>query len=91
MIHSHTIKVAATSDPLPIHLSSGNDGSFTVRLRTAPRGARVEVTDDGPAEGQPSASNGWGLTIVANVTDRASAAIQPDGCRTAWCEVTWSA
>jgi len=46
---------------------------------------------DRPAEGQPSRSNGWGLAIVAEVTGRASAVIQPDGCRTAWCQVSWPA
>jgi hypothetical protein len=73
------------------HSASGQGGSFTVRLRTAPRGARIEVTDEGPAESQPACSNGWGLTIVASVTDQAAAVIQPDGRRTAWCEVTWPA
>jgi hypothetical protein len=72
------------------HSSSGQGGSFTVRLRTAPCWARVEVTDDGPASGDPSPRNGWGLAIVAGVTDRAGAVIQPDDCRTAWCEVSWS-
>ncbi|MEP7024683.1 MAG: ATP-binding protein [Actinomycetota bacterium] len=73
------------------HSASGQGGSFTVRLRTAPCWARIEVTDDGPAEGQPAVGNGRGLTIVASVTDRANAVIQPDGCRTAWCEVSWLA
>jgi hypothetical protein len=71
------------------HSASGQGGSFTVRLRTAPSWARIEDTDDGPAAGDPSPRNGWGLAIVAGVTDRASAVIQPDGCRTAWCDVSW--
>jgi hypothetical protein len=71
------------------HSASGQGGSFTVRPRTAPGWARIEVTDDGPAAGDPSPRNGWGLAIVADVTDRASAVIQPDSCRTAWCEVSW--
>ena len=71
------------------HSASGQDGSFTVRLRTAPGWARIEITDDGPAADDPSPRHGWGLAIVAGVTDRASAVIQPDGCRTAWCEVSW--
>jgi hypothetical protein len=37
----------------------------------------------------PGGSNGWGLTIVGEVTDRAAAVIQPDGGRVAWAEVTW--
>ena len=36
-----------------VHSASGRGGSVTVRLRTAPRWARLEVTDFGPAEGQP--------------------------------------
>lgn len=60
-------------------------------LRLAQFGARIEVTDDGPATGDPSPRNGWGLAIVASVTDRAAATTQLDGRRTAWCEVTWPA
>jgi anti-sigma regulatory factor (Ser/Thr protein kinase) len=71
------------------HSATGQGGTFTMRVRTAPRWARVEVTDDGPKEGLPSPRNGWGLKIVREVTDGAAAVIQPDGCRTAWCEVTW--
>lgn len=51
----------------------------------------VQGDHEGAAEVEPSAGNGWGLAIVADVTDRAGAVIQPDGCRTAWCEVTWPA
>lgn len=68
---------------------SGQRGTFTVRVRTAPRWARVEVTDDGPAKGSSSGGNGWGLKIVAAVTDRSGATIEPDGRRKAWGEVTW--
>ena len=32
-----------------IHSASGQGGTFTIRLRTAPRWARVEIADDGPA------------------------------------------
>jgi excisionase family DNA binding protein len=71
--------------------SGRRDGTFTVRVRTAPRWARVEVTDDGTAAGSPSGGNGWGLKIVAGVTDRSGATIDPDGRRTEWAEVTWSA
>jgi anti-sigma regulatory factor (Ser/Thr protein kinase) len=71
------------------HSASGQDGSFTVQVRTQAGWARVEVTDEGPALGQSSASNGWGLAIVADITDRTAAIIQPDGCRNAWAEVTW--
>jgi anti-sigma regulatory factor (Ser/Thr protein kinase) len=73
------------------HSASGEDGSFTVQVRTEPGWARVEVTDDGPAQGSTSVSNGWGLAIVADITDRASAVIRADGCRNAWAEVNWPA
>jgi hypothetical protein len=43
-----------------------------VRVRTAARWARIEVTGDGPKEVMPSLRNGWGLTIVQEVTDRAN-------------------
>lgn len=71
------------------HSASGEGGSFTLNLRTEPGWARIEVTDDGPARGKPTPRNGWGLAIVAGITDRAGAESQPDGCRSAWAEVTW--
>jgi len=65
-------------------------GTFTVRVRTAPRWARIEVTDPGPATARPPApGNGWGLAIVAAVTDRAGTTGGPGPARTAWAEVTW--
>jgi two-component sensor histidine kinase len=73
------------------HSASGQDGSFTVRLFSGTGWARIEVTDEGAAKGQSLARNGWGLTIVASITDRAAAVIQPDGCRTTWAEVSWLA
>jgi anti-sigma regulatory factor (Ser/Thr protein kinase) len=73
------------------HSASGRGGSFTVRLRSRPGWTRIEITDQGPAEVQRSAGNGWGLAIVAGITDRAAAVIQPDGCHTAWAEVSWLA
>jgi two-component sensor histidine kinase len=69
--------------------SASRSGIFTVRLSTAGHWARLEVTDDGPAPGPPSPGNGWGLQIVAGVTDRCGATIEPGGQRTAWAEVTW--
>jgi hypothetical protein len=72
-----------------IHSASGQDGTFTLRVRTAPRWARVEITDQGPAASPSAARNGWGLTIVADVTDRTGATIPADGRRTAWAEATW--
>lgn len=71
------------------HSANGQGGSFTVRLRTTQHWARIEVTDQGPAECDQMPRNGWGLAIVAEVTDRAAAVTQSDGCRTAWAEVTW--
>jgi two-component sensor histidine kinase len=73
------------------HSASGQDGSFTVRVRTAPQWARIEVTDDGPGARPASVRNGWGLKLVASVTDRTGAAFGPGGQRTAWAEVTWPA
>jgi Histidine kinase-like ATPase domain len=70
------------------HSASGHGGAIVVQVRTAPRWARIDVTDDGPA-GLPTQRNGWGLQIVAGVTDRSGATIEPDGRRTAWAEVTW--
>jgi two-component sensor histidine kinase len=69
--------------------SASQSGMFTVRLSTLGHWARVEVTDDGPAEGAPSHGNGWGLQIVAGVTDRSGATMEPGGRRTASAEVTW--
>jgi anti-sigma regulatory factor (Ser/Thr protein kinase) len=74
-----------------VHSASGQGGAFTVRLRTRPGWARIEVTDNGPAAGRPIPRNGWGLAIVADITDRAAAVTQPDGSRTACAEVTWLA
>jgi hypothetical protein len=69
--------------------ASGEGGRFTLRVRTAPRWARVEVTDSGPALLPPAERNGWGLRIVGEVTDRSGATIRADGPRTGWAEVTW--
>jgi anti-sigma regulatory factor (Ser/Thr protein kinase) len=74
--------------------AAGDGGTFTVRLRTAPRWARIEVTDPGPAvlpraPSPPAAGNGWGLGIVAAVTDRSGSTTGPGRSRTAWAEVTW--
>jgi anti-sigma regulatory factor (Ser/Thr protein kinase) len=69
--------------------SSGEGGTFTVRVRTAPRWARVEVADPGPAILSAGTGNGFGLALVAAVTDRSGHAGQPGGPRLAWAEVTW--
>jgi hypothetical protein len=75
--------------------AAGQGGTFTVRLRTAPRWARIEVTDPGPAllsratAASPAAGNGWGLGIVTAVTDRSGSSTGPGRSRTAWAEVTW--
>jgi len=76
--------------------AAGEGGTFTVRLRTAPRWARIEVTDPGPAPLPravlpPAAGNGWGLNIVTAVTDRSGSTTGPGHSRTAWAEVTWPA
>ena len=72
-----------------IHSASGRSGTFTLRVRTAPRWARVEIADLGPMANPAPERNGWGLAIVADVTDRTGATIQPNGSRVAWAEVTW--
>jgi anti-sigma regulatory factor (Ser/Thr protein kinase) len=72
------------------HSASGNGGMLTVRVRTAPRWARVEVTDHGPAR-MPGHRNGWGLVIVKRCCDRSGTTRHSDGRRTAWAEVTWPA
>jgi two-component sensor histidine kinase len=72
------------------HSVSGQDGTFTVTIRSEPGWARIEVADDGPAN-HAGPRNGWGLTLVAGVTDRAGATLGQGGRRTAWAEVTWLA
>jgi anti-sigma regulatory factor (Ser/Thr protein kinase) len=69
--------------------ASGCGGTFTVRVRTASRWARIEVADEGPAPVPAASGNGYGLGIVASVTDRTGHGIGADGSRTAWAEVTW--
>jgi Histidine kinase-like ATPase domain len=71
--------------------AAGEDGMFTVRVRAAPRWARVEITDPGPARRPSAQSNGWGLRIVREVADRAGTARGPGPTRTGWAEVTWPA
>lgn len=72
------------------HSASGEGGTFTVRVRIAPRWARVEVADGGPALLPLGPRNGWGLGIVEAVTDRSGATVHVDGARTAWAEATWT-
>jgi hypothetical protein len=42
------------------HSASGEGGRFTLRVRTVPRWARVEVTDAGPAVSRPRSATGGG-------------------------------
>lgn len=72
-----------------LHSASGRGGTFTVQIRTAPRWARIDVADEGPAANPTTPGNGWGLAIVADVTDRTGADIADGGRRTAWAEVGW--
>lgn len=74
-----------------IHSASGQGGTFMVRVTTAPGWARAEIADQGPVDAPSRSNNGWGLAIVAGVTDRSGADIHPNGHRTAWAEVTWPA
>jgi anti-sigma regulatory factor (Ser/Thr protein kinase) len=71
--------------------AAGEGGTFTVTVRTAPRWARIEVTDPGPARHPTAIPNGWGLGIVAMVTDRHDTTHGPGTTRTAWAEATWPA
>jgi hypothetical protein len=71
--------------------AAGEGGTFTVTVRTAPRWARVEVTDPGPATAPAAESNGWGLDIVRAITDRAGTDPGPGPARTSWAEATWPA
>jgi two-component sensor histidine kinase len=72
-----------------LHSASGRGGTFTVRICTAPQRARIDVADEGPAAHPATPGNGWGLAIVADVTDRTGADIADGGRRTAWAEVGW--
>jgi anti-sigma regulatory factor (Ser/Thr protein kinase) len=72
-----------------LHSASGRGGTFTVRIRAAPQWARIDVADEGPAADPGLPGNGWGLAIVADVTDRTGATIAGGGQRTAWAEVGW--
>lgn len=69
--------------------AAGESGTFTVTVRTAPRWARVEVTDPGPAAAPTARGHGWGLGIVAASTDRHGTRRGPGPARTSWAEVTW--
>jgi two-component sensor histidine kinase len=69
--------------------ASGCGGKFTVRVRTASRWARIEVADQGSAPVPAASGNGFGLGLVASVTDRTGHSTGADGGRTAWAEVTW--
>jgi hypothetical protein len=83
------LAVSELANNAVIHSASGEGGTFMVRVRTAPSWARAEIVDQGPAETPPQSHNGWGLAIVAGVTDLSGADVQPNGHRTAWAEVTW--
>jgi Histidine kinase-like ATPase domain len=69
--------------------AAGESGTFTVTVRSAPRRARVEVTDPGPATRPAGPGNGWGLGIVAAVTDQHGTCHGPRA-RTSWAEATWA-
>jgi anti-sigma regulatory factor (Ser/Thr protein kinase) len=70
--------------------ASGCGGHYIVRLRRAPRWARVEVIDQGePPIPAVASGNGHGLMLVRGVTDRSGYSLDTSGQRTSWCEVTW--
>jgi anti-sigma regulatory factor (Ser/Thr protein kinase) len=64
-----------------LHSASGRGGTFTMQIRTVPCWARINVADEGPTAGPGVPGNGWGLAIVADVTDRNGAIIAGDGRR----------
>jgi anti-sigma regulatory factor (Ser/Thr protein kinase) len=72
-----------------VHWSAaGEAGTFTVTVRTAPRWAHVEVTDPGPAAAPTARGHGWGLGIVAAVTDQHGTRHGPGPGRTSWATVS---
>jgi serine/threonine-protein kinase RsbW len=69
--------------------ASGCGGQYVVRLRRAPRWARVEVIDEGePPIPSIADGNGRGLLLVEALTDRSGYTME-NGLRTSWCECTW--
>src|SRR6266568_2251908 len=64
------------------HSASGERGTFTERVRNGPRWAHVEGGDADAALLPSAARNGWGLGIVAALTDRWGAIGGADGTRT---------
>lgn len=72
-----------------IHSAARDGSTVTVTVRTAPRWARIEVTDPGPALGPAQPGNGWGLGIVAALTDRHGTCHGPGTAHTAWAEASW--
>jgi anti-sigma regulatory factor (Ser/Thr protein kinase) len=83
------LAVSELSSNAVTHSVSGKGGTFTVEVRTETGRARIEITDQGPAMNSLQTHNGWGLVIVAGVTDRTGANVQSNGRRTAWAEVDW--
>jgi Histidine kinase-like ATPase domain len=73
------------------HSAARHTGTYTLTIRTAPRWARIEITDPGPALQPSPPGNGWGQPIIAAVTDRHGTCQGPGPARTTWAEVTWPA
>jgi hypothetical protein len=71
--------------------ASGEGGAFGVRVRLAPRWARIEVRDSGPERRLAGQRSGWEPALVAALTDRFGSATNADGTHLAWAEVTWPA
>lgn len=70
--------------------ASGCGGRYVVVVRHVPRWARIEVIDEGdPPIPAIADGNGRGLVLVEAVTDRSGFALDSQGRRTSWCEVTW--
>lgn len=81
--------VTELSSNAVIHSAARDGGTFTVTVRLAPRWARIEVTDPGPADGPARPGNGWGLGIVAALTDRHGTRHGPGTAHTTWAEASW--
>jgi hypothetical protein len=71
--------------------ASGDGGTFGVRIRLAPRWARIEVRASGPAPRPAGQRSGWEPALVAALTDRFGSVTNADGTHLAWAEVTWPA
>jgi serine/threonine-protein kinase RsbW len=77
------------------HTPAGDGGEFIVRMRTGSGWARVEVSDTGsanwnPSEGaEPDDEFGRGMVIIAALADKYGRDATTDG-QTCWAEIYWT-